>query len=130
MWAILIKDRFPIGEYNKWAARKIGPVEIVKKINTNAYQLKLPRHIKTSDVFNVKHLVSFSDDSSEEDANSRANSLQPGEDDVDRDAWEYMRKKGRDIEVEPPRRMTTRSQTRATAEDQNQSSLELRSFVE
>jgi hypothetical protein len=94
MWVILIKDRFPIGEYNKLAACKIGPVEIMKKINTNAYQLKLLRHIKTSDVFNVKHLVSFSDDSLEEYANLRANSFQPGEDDVDQDAWEYMRKRG------------------------------------
>jgi hypothetical protein len=112
VWAILTKDRFPSGEYNKLAARKIGPVEIVKKINANAYQLKLPSHIKTADVFNIKHLVPFFDDSSEEDANSRANSLQPGEDDADRDAGEYMRKNGRDMEVEPPQRMMTRSQTR------------------
>jgi hypothetical protein len=112
VWAILTKDHFPSGEYNKLAARKIGPVEIVKKINANAYQLKLPSHIKTADVFNIKHLVPFFDDSSEEDTNSRANSLQPGEDDVDRDAGEYMRKNGRDMEVEPPRRMMTRSQTR------------------
>jgi hypothetical protein len=28
--------------------------------------------------------------------------------DVDRDAWEYMRKKRRDVEVEPPWRMMTR----------------------
>ena len=99
------------------AARKIGPVEIVKKINANAYQLKLPSHIKTSDVFNVKHLVSFIDDSSEEDANSRANSLRPGEDDVDRDAWKYMRKKMRDVKVEPPQRMATRSQTKDAAKE-------------
>jgi hypothetical protein len=99
VWAILTKDRFPSGEYNKLAARKIGPVEIVKKINANAYQLKLPSHIETADVFNIKHLVPFFGDSSEEDANSRANSLQPGEDDADRDAWEYMRKNGRDMEV-------------------------------
>jgi hypothetical protein len=32
--------------------------------------------------------------------------------DADRDAGEYMRKNGRDMEVEPPRRMMTRSQTR------------------
>jgi hypothetical protein len=86
VWAILTKDHFPSGEFNKLAARKISPVEIVKKINANAYQLKLPSHIKTADVFNIKHLVPFFDDSSEEDANSRANSLQPGEDDADRDA--------------------------------------------
>ena len=118
MWPILTKDRFPIGEYNKLAACKIGPVEIVKKINANAYQLKLPSHIRTADVFNIKHLVPFIENSLEEDTNSRANSLQPGEDDADRDAWKYMRKKRRDIEVDPPRRMTTRSQTRAAAEDQ------------
>jgi hypothetical protein len=37
---------------------------------------------------------------------------QPNLADADRDAWEYMRKNGRYMEVEPPRRMTTRSQTR------------------
>ena len=42
VWAILTKDRFPIGEYNKLAARKIRHVEIVKKINANAYQLSCP----------------------------------------------------------------------------------------
>jgi hypothetical protein len=83
VWAILTKDRFPVGEYNKLAARKVGLVEIIVKINPNAYQLKLPSHIKTSDVFNVKHLVPFIEDSSEDDANSRTNSLKPGEVDVD-----------------------------------------------
>jgi hypothetical protein len=129
VWMILTKDRFPLGEYNKLAARKIGPVEIVKKINANEYQLKLPSHNKTSDVFNIKHLVPFIDDSSKEDANSRANSLQPGEDDVDQDAWDYMRNKGRDVTMEPPRRMTTRSQTIAAAEDQKQIFLKLRSIA-
>ena len=77
--AVLTKDRFLVEEYNKLAAHKIGPIEIVKKINPNAYQLKLPSHIKTLDGFNVKHLVPFIEDSSEEDANS----VQPREDDVD-----------------------------------------------
>jgi hypothetical protein len=83
MWAILTKDRFPVREYKKLAARKVGLIEIIEKINPNAYQLKLPSHIKMFDVFNVKHLVPFIDDLSDEDANSRTNSLQPGEDDVD-----------------------------------------------
>jgi hypothetical protein len=74
---------FPVGEYNKLAAHKVGPAEIIAKINPNAYRLKLPSHIKTSDVFNVKHLVPFIEDSSQEDSNSRMNSLQLGEDDVD-----------------------------------------------
>ena len=59
VWAILTKDRFPVGEYNKLAARKIGHLEILEKINPNAYRLKLPSHMRTSDVFNVKALFGF-----------------------------------------------------------------------
>ena len=59
MYAVLTKDRFPIGAYNKLAARKTGPLEVVKKINENAYQLRLPDHIHTTDVFNVKHLIPY-----------------------------------------------------------------------
>jgi hypothetical protein len=91
LWAILTKDRFPMGEYNKLVARKVGHVEIIEKINPNAYQLKLPSYIKTTDVFNVKHLVPFIGDSLDEDANSRTNSIQPGEDDVDQIVSEFMR---------------------------------------
>ncbi|CAL9031836.1 unnamed protein product [Prunus brigantina] len=47
VWAILTKYRFPVGEY-KLAARKISPVEIVAKINLNAYRLKLPSHLCTA----------------------------------------------------------------------------------
>jgi hypothetical protein len=112
----LTKDRFPVGEYNKLATRKVGLVQIIAKINPNAYQLKLPSHIKTSDVFNVKHLVPFIEDSSEEDANSRTNSLQPGEDDVDQIASEFMKTNKSDVSVKTPRRMVTHSQTRRTRE--------------
>ena len=108
VWAILTKGRFFVREYNKLAACKVGPVEIVEKINLNAYRLKLPCHIKMSDVFNVKHLVSFTGDSSNEDANSRANFLQPGEDDVDQIASEFMRMNGKDISVKKPQRRVTR----------------------
>ena len=80
VWAVLTKDRFSVGEYNKLSARKIGPVEIIEKINPNAYRLKLPSHIRTADVFNVKHLIPYTGDNSDDD-NSRANSVQPGEDD-------------------------------------------------
>ncbi|KAH9663456.1 Endonuclease [Citrus sinensis] len=81
VWVILTKDRFSVGEYNKLSARKIGPLEIIEKINPNAYRLKLPSHIRTADVFNVKHLIPYRGDHDEDVAdnpNSRANSLHPG----------------------------------------------------
>ena len=81
MWAVLTKDRFPVSEYNKLSAKKIGPVEIVEKINSNAYHLMFPSHIRTADVFNVKHLVLFTGDSFD-DSDSRPNSVHPRENDV------------------------------------------------
>ena len=45
IWAVLTKDHFPVGDYNKFSAKKIGHVEIVEKSNPNAYRLKLPSHI-------------------------------------------------------------------------------------
>ncbi|GJR55868.1 putative nucleotidyltransferase, ribonuclease H [Tanacetum coccineum] len=84
VWAILTKDRFPVGEYNKLSAKKIGPLEIVEKINSNAYRLKLPSHIRCSDVFNVKHLLPYHGDSFDDDlvVNSRANFFYLGENDA------------------------------------------------
>ena len=37
MWVVLTKDHFFVGDYNKLSAKKIGLVEIVEKINPNAY---------------------------------------------------------------------------------------------
>ena len=68
VWAILTKDCFPVGEYNKLAARNIGPLEILEKINPNAYRLKLPSHMRTFDVFNVKHLVPYRGENSNLDS--------------------------------------------------------------
>ncbi|PKI37799.1 hypothetical protein CRG98_041810, partial [Punica granatum] len=81
VWAILTKNRFSTGDYHKLAARKIGPVKIVEKINPNAYRLKLSSHIRTADMFNVKHLIPYTGDSSDYD-NLRVNSLHPGENDA------------------------------------------------
>ena len=81
VWAVLTKDRFPVGEYNKLSAKKIGPVKIIEKINSNAYHLKLPTHIRTVDVFNAKHFVLFTRDSSN-DSDLRVNSVHHGENDV------------------------------------------------
>ena len=62
VWAVLIKERFPAGQYNKLKPRKIGPVKVVAKISPNAYRLALPPHIHTADVFDVKHLFKFEPD--------------------------------------------------------------------
>ena len=92
VWAVLTKDHFSVGDYNKLSAKKIGPVEIVEKINPNAYRLNLPSHIRTADVFNVKHLIPYVVDSSSENddaANSRANFLHPRGNDAEQKGIEY-----------------------------------------
>ncbi|KAL6586442.1 hypothetical protein OROMI_001430 [Orobanche minor] len=66
VWAVLTKDRYPVHECNKLAAGKISPLEELAKINLNAYHLRLPSHLRTSDVFNVKHLIPYSGDNDEE----------------------------------------------------------------
>ena len=53
------KEEFTIHEYNKLTAQKIGHLEIVDKINLNAYCLKIPNHVNTFDVCNVKHFVTM-----------------------------------------------------------------------
>ena len=83
VWAVLTKERFSAGDYNKLEAKKIGPVEIVEKINPNAYRLKLPSHIRAIDVFNVKHLIPFRDEPMDKDDQTlRAKSFQPGGNDA------------------------------------------------
>ncbi|PKI54050.1 hypothetical protein CRG98_025544 [Punica granatum] len=77
VWAVLTKHRFRAGDYHKLVARKIGLVEVVEKIIPNTYRLKLPNHIRTAYVFNVKHLIPYVGDSSDDD-DSRANSLYLG----------------------------------------------------
>lgn len=75
VWTVLTKDRFPANTYNKLKDRKIGPLEILEKINNNAYRLRLPPHMHTADVFNVKHLVPYLADG--DGSNSRSNSSSP-----------------------------------------------------
>ena len=65
--AVLTKNRFSTGDYDKLSAKKVGLVEIVEKINPNAYRLKLSSHLRTVDVFNVKHLIPYCGDSSDDD---------------------------------------------------------------
>ncbi len=79
VWLILTRDRFPVGESNKMWEMKIGPFEILPKINENIHWLHLPSHLKTSYVFNVKHLTPCFSNADSDDLNSRESSSQPGE---------------------------------------------------
>lgn len=59
VYAILTNDHSLVHEYNKLVARKIGPSEIIEKINQNAYHLQFSSHIHVVHVFNVKHLIPY-----------------------------------------------------------------------
>ena len=74
--AVLTKDRFPSNTYNKLKARRVGSLEVLEKINNNAYRLRFLPHMHTSDVFNVKHLVPYV--ATEDDENSGSNFSLPG----------------------------------------------------
>ncbi|KAE8695306.1 hypothetical protein F3Y22_tig00110721pilonHSYRG00071 [Hibiscus syriacus] len=71
-------SKYLLGIHEQLKDRKIGPCEVVQKINDNAYRLRLPSHLKTSDVFNVKHLSHCFVDSDDTTLNSRTSSFQPG----------------------------------------------------
>lgn len=55
VWAVLTKEHFSVGHHNKLKAHKIGPLEVLEKMNANAYRVLLPPHVRCSDVFNDKH---------------------------------------------------------------------------
>jgi len=53
VWVVLTCDRFLVGECNKLKETKIGPCEVLQKINDNTYRIRFSRHLKNYDVFNV-----------------------------------------------------------------------------
>lgn len=91
-WIVLTKERVSSNEYNKLKPKTIGPVEILEKINSNAYRFKLPSHIHTADVFNVKHIIPYTGDNSDDEVaqNSRANFPAHGENDAELMGLSYM----------------------------------------
>ena len=93
VWIVLTKDQFSVGDYNKLSTEKIGHVDIIEKINPNTYRLKLPSHIRTANVFNIKYLVPYVGDSSsgDDDAeNSRVNFIHPGGNDVEQKGIDFL----------------------------------------
>ena len=59
VWVLLSKERHPHGAYMKLNDRKVGPCEVLRKINDNAYQVQLPSHLNISNTFNVQHLIPY-----------------------------------------------------------------------
>lgn len=80
VWVVLTKDRLPAGDYNKLKSRKIGSVEVIEMINPNAYRVRLPPTLRTSDVFNVKHLFPYHGNN--DDPDSWSNPSHPGKPDA------------------------------------------------
>ncbi|XP_056159097.1 uncharacterized protein LOC115664461 [Syzygium oleosum] len=69
--------------YNKLSEQNLGPLEVLERINPNAYRLKLPSHMKIHDVFNVRHLAPYVGVSSnDDDSNLGTNSFKERGNDV------------------------------------------------
>jgi hypothetical protein len=65
--------------YNKLKERKIGPCQILTKINDNAYKIDLPPNIRTHPTFNVRDLSEYH---GELESDSWASAFSPRENDA------------------------------------------------
>ncbi|KAK9920990.1 hypothetical protein M0R45_029522 [Rubus argutus] len=79
VWVYLKNERFPVGSYNKLKERKIGPCQILTKINDNAYKIDLPPNIRTHPTFNVRDLSEYH---GELESDSWASAFSPRENDA------------------------------------------------
>ena len=64
----LTKERLPFRDYNKLKSKKVGPCEVLEHINLNVYKVQLPAHLRTSNVFNIKHLSPYHGDNEDPDS--------------------------------------------------------------
>nr|GFB61022.1 reverse transcriptase domain-containing protein [Tanacetum cinerariifolium] len=66
VWFYLCKERFPAGRFGKLKPQGDGPFRVLKKINDNAYKIKLPSNYNVSATFNVADLSTYKGGSDDE----------------------------------------------------------------
>src|SRR2546422_9926757 len=76
VWVHFRKERFPLQRKNKLQPRGDGPIQVVEKINNNAYKFDLSGEYNVSSTFNVSDLSPF------DDADLRTNLFEEGENDA------------------------------------------------
>ena len=77
VWVYLRKERFPTQRKSKLDARGHGPLQVLEKINDNAYKIDLLGEYNVSATFNVYGLSPF-----DMDADSRMNLFEEGRNDM------------------------------------------------
>ncbi|GJT18788.1 RNA-directed DNA polymerase [Tanacetum coccineum] len=82
VWIHLRKEHFPAGRFGKLKPQGDSPFHVLKKINDNAYKIKLHGHYNVSATFNVADLSPYKGDSDDE-PNSGSSLFQEGKDDAD-----------------------------------------------
>ncbi|GKC25668.1 hypothetical protein Tco_1027818, partial [Tanacetum coccineum] len=81
VWIHIRKERFLAWRFGKLKPRGDGPFRVLKKINDNAYKIKLPGHYNVSATFNVVDLSPYKVYSNDE-PDSGSSLFQEGEDDA------------------------------------------------
>jgi hypothetical protein len=56
------KEMFLRGKYDKLKLKKIGPCNILRKFDENAYEIELPEYVGISPILNISDLYPYRED--------------------------------------------------------------------